>query len=504
MKRSANFLQNLTIEHLWAITVMVGIIAFLNTHPIRPHDFWWHLAIGRDIVTSGAIPTVDTYSFTRPGMPYLSYHQFWLMEAVLYLVYRAGGPILSILVQTLMIAPAYFLLIWIGWRLTRNWRAAAFGALFAAALGFGNWNVRPQAISYLFGVLILWSIVEYRLSHRKAWLAVIPVVMAFWVNSHGSFPIGLALVGIWGADEGWKILTGRILHKQWAWNRLAAPVVGMLLALAGCLINPRGIGFVGYFSMMAGNTVVQNYIMEWMPPNFDSLEGIIFFAAFLGSAVLMAVSPRRPDFFQIITFLIFAVLGLKYIRGIIWFGLVIAPVVSVHLAALLEAAGVQPPPRPTAATRRLNLIFVSMLSLLAFLSLPWFKQFWPVVPEKRGLIAVETPLAAADFMLDNDLPGQVFHDMAFGSYLMWAAQPDYPVFVDSRIELYPLNIWDDYLIISSGVFDWEARLDQYQINTLMLEPVKQIGLIEQAARSPNWIEVYRDNQAVIFRRVSQP
>ncbi|MBN1261812.1 MAG: hypothetical protein JXB35_14135, partial [Anaerolineae bacterium] len=70
---SVKALRHLSIEHLWPLAVLVGIFVFVNTHPIRPHDFWWHAAVGREIVTTGQIPQIDTYSFTAPGAPYLSY-----------------------------------------------------------------------------------------------------------------------------------------------------------------------------------------------------------------------------------------------------------------------------------------------------------------------------------------------------------------------------------------------------------------------------------------------
>jgi hypothetical protein len=500
MNQGRSFFSRLKIEHLWAITVMVGIFMFLNTHPIRPHDFWWHMAIGRDTLESGRIPLVDTYSFTRPGAPYLSYYQFWLMEVVLYLIYRAGGPVLTILFQTAMILPAYLLLLWICQRLAQNWRASALGIVFAFALGFGNWNVRPQAVSYLFGVLVLWSVTEFRLTRRLAWLGLLPVVMAAWVNSHGSFPIGLAMVGIWFADEIWNLLVKRARNGVWDFATTLPAFLGIVLAFAGCLLNPRGFGFVRYLSMMAENSIVQNFILEWMPPTFDSLEGLIFFAMFLGSAVLLAVSPRRPTFYQILTFIIFAVLGLKYIRGIVWYGIALAPVAAEHVAVVLIHLGIQPESQNTPQTRRINRLFFGVLALLAVLSLPWFKPFWPVVPDKAGLITAETPIAATQFMLDQSLPGRVFHDMAFGSYLMWAAQPQFKVFVDSRVELYPPALWDDYFTIGNALYNWEEKLSFYGVNTLMLEPVNQARLVESAAASPAWDLVYQDSAAVIFTR----
>jgi hypothetical protein len=287
---------------------------------------------------------------------------------------------------------------------------------------------------------------------------------------------------------------------SWRLKPLLPAYISLVLAVAGCLVNPRGFGFVGYLSMMAGNSIVQNFILEWMPPTFNSLEGFIFFTMFLGSAVLLALSPKRPDLYQILTFLIFGILGLKYIRGIIWYGIVMSPVIAVHLAAVLDEVGVPSTTVSTPRTRRINQLFVVVLALLAFLSLPWFKSFWPVIPEKAGLVAAETPIQATQFMLDNDLPVNVFHDMAFGSYLMWAAQPEYKVFVDSRVELYPPNIWDDYLTIGNALYDWEDRLDAYNINTLMLGMDNQSRLIDAAESSQNWKLVYEDHAAYIFTR----
>jgi hypothetical protein len=501
MKRTKQFLSKITIEHLWALTVVIGIFAFVNTHPIRPHDFWWHLAVGRDIVTNRQIPEVDIYSYTRLGQPYPSYNIFWLMEVFLFLVFRAGGPILTILTQTFLVTSAYVVILWISFRNSHSWRTAAFGVLYAAALGFGNWNVRPQAITYLLGALIFLGITEYRHSRKKGWLALFPIVMVVWANSHGSFPIGLALIGCWIADEAWNILLKRIRKHTWELKPILPSFFALLLSAMACLVNPLGLGIITYLGGMAGNTTVQNNILEWMPPTLNSLEGAIFYIDLLLLAVLLAESPKRASFFEVITFLMFGTLGIKYIRGIVWFGLVMGPVVAVHLSALFGQLGWgNSPTQQTASVRRLNAIFLVALLFLGFISLPWFKQFFPFVPAKRGLISAETPIQATQYILDHQLSPQIFHDMAFGSYLIWAAQPTYKVFVDSRIELFPVAIWDDYWAISSAQSNWSALLDKYQVNTLMLEPVKQAALIEAVKSAPGWELVYEDPAAVVFER----
>ena len=212
----------------------------------RPHDFWWHLAVGRDIVANQQIPEVDSYSYTRLGEPYPSYNIFWLMEVFLFVVYRAGGPILTILTQSFLITTAYIVILWISYRKSHSWRTAAFGVLFAAAMGFGNWNVRPQAITYLLGALIFLGITEYRLTKKKLWLALFPAVMIVWVNSHGSFPIGLALIGCWIADEAWNILIYRFQKHAWDLKPIFPSVFAFVISALACLVNPFGLGIIAY------------------------------------------------------------------------------------------------------------------------------------------------------------------------------------------------------------------------------------------------------------------
>lgn len=501
MESINRFLSKITVQHIWALTVMVGIFAFVNTHPIRPHDFWWHLAIGRDILSTHSIPQVDTYSYTRFGQPYPSYNMFWLMEVLLFVVYRAGGPILIILMQSFLITTAYFVILLIDYRLSHSWRTAAFGVLFAAAMGFGNWNVRPQSVTYLLGALVFLSITEFRRTKKWLWLAILPVVMILWVNSHGSFPIGLALIGCWLAEEVWIISIAGVKNRTWNLKRLIPCAATLMIVGLACLVNPRGCGIFDYLGRMASNPTVQNNTIEWMPTTLNSLDGVLFFIGLMLLAVLLAVSSKRPSIFVVVSFLMFGFLGIKYTRGIVWFGLILAPAVSVHLKTLFSELGWgRNSTEPVASVRRLNLIFFVMLTLIAFFSLPWFKHLYPFLPAKRGIISVETPIKATQYLLNNHLSPQVFHDMAFGSYLIWAAQPEYKVFVDSRIELYPEEIWDDYWEISTAQSVWQDLLDKYRVNTLMLEPVKQVSLIEKAKTSPNWILVYEDSSAVIFER----
>jgi len=505
---SGSGLRRISIEHLWVLAVLVGIFAFVNTHPIRPHDFWWHMAIGRQIVDSGEIPGVDAYSYTMAGQPYPSYRMYWLADVGLYAVYRMGGAALTILIQSLIVTLAYAVILLLCWRLSRSWRVAAFGAVFAAALGLNNWNIRPQIVTYLLGALFLWAIYEYRIRPRKRWFFVFPAAMMVWVNSHGSFPIGLVLLGLWLVDEVFRVLRARLsgpgLSGSDARERpgsVWAPVIALSITILAALVNPRGIGVFSYLITMTANPVVQNLVPEWAPPSFNTPGGTVFFIGFLLTALILALSPRRPGLFQVLCFLSFALLALKTTRGIIWYGLVLAPVLSDHVSALSSQVRLsRRAPGSSRGSPAINLAFAGLLLLMAFISLPWFKDVLHFPESKAGLIHVETPVQATEFLLAERPPAPVFHAMSFGSYLIWAAQPEYKVFVDSRIELYTPEIWHDYLLVSHAQCAWEKRLEHYGVRTLMLSPSEQPALVDTVEASPDWRPLYEDPHAVIYVR----
>jgi hypothetical protein len=496
---------SLRIEHLWALIVLVGIFVFVNTHPIRPYDFWWHITVGREIMTSGQIPTTDVYSYTAAGQPYPSYQMFWLMDIILYEVYKLGGPALIVFLQSLMVTSAYTILFIISLRVTKNWRIAAMGTLFAAALGLNDWNVRPQSITFLLASLILLAIYGYQRKPQWGWLAVFPACLLVWANSHGTFVIGLVLIAIWWGQELWTALLEHIRNKSPIISKtILIPGVVFVTSCLACLINPRGLGIISYVRTLTSNSAVQNLVTEWAPPSFTTLMGAIFFVGLIISGILLVVSPRRPSFYQVVAYLGFAILSLRTSRGIVWFGLVMAPIVAERLTVLVnhyKKAVVQS--RDQGGSRIINTVFIAVILLMGLITLPWFKSTLPLPTAKAGLISAETPLQATEVLLDQSPPRRLFNAMSFGSYLIWAAYPEYRVFADSRIELFPEKIWLDYFSISNADGNWEERLADYGVNTLMLSQTEQQPLIKAVVSSDNWDLIYSDQVATVYTRRKQ-
>lgn len=509
---------------LWAAVVLLFVFVLVNTQTILPHDFWWHLKAGQIIAETGRIPATDAFSFTVRGAAYDNYAAFWLAESALYLMHRWGGPALVIFGHGLAVTAAYALLLVICRRAGGSWPVAALAVLYAAALGFPNWNVRPQGFAYPLAALLLWALDAgtARPAGRKLLLA--PLVMLLWANTHGSWTLGAVVLLAWYADQLWRafccnaaIADDEAEHPErsrggppGAVEGAQRPSPGTTLrqglivasSLAAVLVNPRGVGIVRYVVAMARDPVSQTYGREWVAPTFDQTLGAIFLVGLLLTAALLAVSPRRSSLYQAAVFVAFAALALQMIRGIAWFGFAMAPVVAQHLAATLPGRLFGPRPagasRPRGLRAALHGGLLAAILLAAALSTPWLKGLLPLPAHRQGFVSPDTPVAAVDFLLREQLPRRVFNEQGFGSYLIWAASPPYQVFLDPRLELYTIPIVEDYLGISAAAAGWQEKLDAYGVRTLLLGSEHQPELVRAARASPDWQQIYTDATAVIF------
>jgi hypothetical protein len=195
------------------------------------------------------------------------------------------------------------------------------------------------------------------------------------------------------------------------------------------------------------------------------------------------------------------VLAVWGIRNIIWFGFVAAPIMAASMRKWAE--GWRRARSERTGRRSINRIFAALVAVLALLSLPWLRPYVRMPHGPRGYLSPNTPVEAVDFLCDLPEPGRVFHTEVYGSYMIWAC-PDVPVFVDTRFELYPEEQWMDFLALLQARYDWQAILDGYGIDTLLLPRERLERLVEAATAAPEWERVYEDDQALIFERAEGP
>jgi hypothetical protein len=114
-----------------------------------------------------------------------------------------------------------------------------------------------------------------------------------------------------------------------------------------------------------------------------------------------------------------------------------------------------------------------------------------------GVVKSVEPVAATDWILANHPPRQVFNNYSFGGWLAWKAYPDYPVFIDGRVEVYGDQVFGDYLSVEGLSDNWARVLDRYNVRTLVITPGDRLALV---LPQQGWKLVHADGTARVYVR----
>ena len=498
-----------TTDRTYVIIALCLIAALSLLLPIQPEDFWWNMALGRATWQAGRIPSVDTFSYTQPGEPI--FVQGWLPQILFYLLYSVGGAVLIALIQAVVLAGTYGLLLLLCVKRGARPALAAIVLLaIAVPLSASNWNVRPQSYVLVLFVLMLMALhrwqrlneASFSAAFWKGRLWALPLLMLLWVNMHGSFVLGGGLIALTFMAESMR----RVL-KQWRpdWMQrdalagshasLAALFVAGVLAAAVIPLNPTGFGIIRFTLTCARDPDRRVNSVEWRPPVVTEADGPYFFAAVVGVIVVLVLARRRPSLIDLFQMAAFFWLGLQGVRYIVWFALVLVPI-------LADILGRPPGPQEerTAPDRfPVHLVLVALAAGLVIAFLPLLKPLW--LPGRNGnLLSVDTPVAAVHALDDlSPRPRRLFHSSSAGSYLMWAA-PEQGIFIDSRLQdFYKPKLVADYCTLTAGERVREL-VAEYRIDGMLLSREQHGRLIEVMMSLADWSEAYADATHLIFVR----
>jgi len=474
-----NFSASRSYDLLWLSLALLCILPIAFYLSITPHDYWYFVRIGKDIWQTGVIPTVDTLSYTYAGRPII--YQPWLAAVIFWLAYFLGGATLTFLLRGLCIAFSYAL-IWILMRAAGTGTKVA--TLLMVLLGFSsstNWSMRPQMFAYPLFVMTLWALWHYQ-DGRPKYIWILPLVTLLWANLHGSFLLAFVLMG------------STLLFSTGDRKQLA---IWSFLSILTTLINPHGIFVWQYVSDMFNSQSIQLYAAEWRPPVNAGWQMNIFFDWLLLFIPLAAVSPRRLSLLEWSWFLFFGWLALSGLRYVIWFMFIMAILSGALLGELLRSF--KRPHTIRTASPAFNYILSALIFLLPLMMLPGIREsWWQEAPPPYH--EATTPINATKWLAAHpDLPGPLFAEYTFSSYLIFAL-PSRRIWIDNRFHLYLPAHWENYQAISSAKPGWDDLLDKDKVNLLMLSLHSQPALADVVEESEQWCEQYRDKDAIIFSR----
>ncbi|MBA3943970.1 MAG: hypothetical protein H0X37_05340 [Herpetosiphonaceae bacterium] len=492
----------LRIDHLYMVLALVTFGVFTSLVPLPPLDFWWHLRVGQLIAQTGSVPRTNLFAWSLPATSPFVYGA-WLGEWLFYIIYRGGGLQLVVFTRTLLALASFGIVGLIAQRRSGSWRLASLAVGLAEAMTLNNLPVRTQNWSWLIFALFLLILTQYA---RGAWgrrsLWALPPLMIIWANTHGAFILGLVLVALFTTGETLRTLSrgaGRL-----PWQKVAQlPLIGVITALA-TLITPQGTGIFRYVAKLVTDPSIQQLVSEWQSPTPHGLANQTFFISILLLLVALATARQRPTPTDLLLVCAFTWLAWTGMRNVVWYGMVVMPVLAQALSV----------PQPVTAMSRRQRSASAVNSLLCGLMLlpliwvqPWFVRNVPLgrgynaqvlPPPSPPLMSTQTPAPDVMQYLHQHPGSKLFNEMGYGSYLIWAL-PETAVFIDPRIELYPLAQWEDYLHISKGEHAVEL-LSKYGANRVLLSRAGQPNLSQALGVAADWKREYQNNASELWQK----
>jgi len=176
-----------------------------------------------------------------------------------------------------------------------------------------------------------------------------------------------------------------------------------------------------------------------------------------------------------------------------WWGIGAVPTVAIAAAAAARRSRAAPGSRE-ASPRNVSTVAVAVLAVTLAAGLA------VALPAERRLMDAPAGISDAVRSIAASHSGlRVFDAERWGSWLELKV-PDASYFADSRIELIPVSAWHDYVAVSEAQPGWEAILDRWQVDALVLSNADQPTLVTAVEGSAGWRVVHRDADGVVAVR----
>jgi hypothetical protein len=526
---------------LVASVVMAAVIGV--TERFVNEDLYLAFAAGREVFR-GNIVLHDHWSFTAEGRVWVN--QAWLSHLILFLSYDLFGAAGPIMVKVILLTACLWLVFlrcsFLGVSPKLSLAGICVGTLAAAPF----LGIRPENFGVFF-FLLFCSLLTVNSVPAIARRFGVPLLLVLWSDSHGSFMLGLGLLGVKaGLVTLRSAYFGQIRHpnahsasaREWwilAAVSLAAVAVGTPFGIANLLMPFQQVG----------SPLATSFSADWLPllsfyPTEQGLLGPGSVYLFLALLVLFLVGgmlatierirrnsslgapvPLGSDWLmELLIGLVTVMLAFKFRRLVLFSALSLVPITAFFFQSWFNRRSFALEAPHPSNRRDESWKFATAAALLTAMSFfCWRAAIVPFLPGNP--LRPERPLAQelmsfdsfsphlVEFMKKNNVDGRVLSGWGISSYLMYHV-PSIKLFMDCRDQsLYPERVIRDFFTIL-GIVPPHGRtpdelLDEYKVSTVVLttDPI-DFDLAVRLMQSKKWISLYADFNSVVLVRSDSP
>ena len=454
-----------------AAAVVFIVVMFSGANLLNDPDTYWHLATGEWILANG-FPHSDPFSSTYAGEPWIA--KEWLSQIIYALVYRLGGWTAIAVLAAASFAVSFAVL---ARALQRNLALIPVVVCLSVAfvLAAPHALARPHLLA--MPVMIAWvaGLVHSLDRNRAPPFALLPL-MVLWANLHGSFLLGVLLVGAAGLEAVASAERPRRVRAFIAWG-----LFGLATLAAACL-TPYGPG-----TALAALDVLRlgdllSVVIEFRPPDFSQPSALeVVLLASVGFAAWFGVKLPAVRILVLLGLIHLSLSGVRYAEtlGLLAPLYLAAPLTRQFTRLRIDDVAGQP-----------HILSGVMATVLVIASTIAFANSRPS-PD------LEITPAAAVEALRSSYAGPILNDYQFGGYLIFEGIAP---FVDGRAELYgsPFLLGFRQAVTLANPPALEELLASHRIGATLLSPTTPA--VAWLDRDPDWKRLYADDIAVVHMR----
>jgi hypothetical protein len=469
-----------------ALPVLIGALIALFSFLLVPRsvsdpDIWWHLKDAQLQLASHSFLRHDVFSFTAANAAWMNHE--WLSELPYLLGWKAFGAVGVYSVTVLTVTALMLGIFMLAWRDSGTPKASVVAMLPAMLLSSVSFGPR----TLLFGWLVLIAELAVLQSFRRdaadrnqLWL--LPPMFALWVNTHGSWMIGLVLFGLFAVTGLFQFQSGGLYSERWSALQRATIYKVAAASVVALFCNPYGWRLVLYpFNMAFHQKLNIASVEEWRSVDFHVFRGKLFLVV-IATLILFRILQRTRWSLQDAAFAFVALYsGLTYSRFLFLAAILLTPLLARDLAEWM--------PYDRSRSRSLfNAAALAVVVFLAFSHPPTRKQL-----ETQPLY----PVAATEWLSQHPPQGPTFNEYLWGGYMEFHA-PAIKTFIDSRMDIFEYNgTLRDYLD-TIHLTNSLALLDKYHIQNVYIATKSPLAYL--LFHTAGWKPVYQDDVAVLFTR----
>ncbi|MCL5410166.1 MAG: hypothetical protein M1607_04910 [Patescibacteria group bacterium] len=445
---------------VWVLAIIfVFAVFWTESFYYLDPDFGWHLKMGQLIINSG-VPQTDPFSYTMPSFPFIDHE--WFSDVVIYKIYQLAGRSGLATIYSLIALTSLLILI------PEKKKLLSLGVfLLGAAVLLSFVGIRPQVQSWL-----LWSL-ELLILFKQVRFAKIkfalPFLFLIWVNLHGSFAIGLILLGV-------ALLVRLIQHKL-----VISDLIVFILSTLATSFNPYGLRIWVEIWRSFSDASLHWSIAEWTPTLIHFYPAIIFFIA--SSTALLVYNLKKIPLLNLCLYSVLLVAGLSSIRHIPLWLVIAIPNLLLSIQLLFDQIG-----KDSTSLSRLNYV----INLFVFnIVQQCLTQSKIMVNQIPNFSEQAYPQQAVIYLTNHPTSNQLFAPYQWGGYLIWQL-PQQKDFIDGRMPSWRWNApvgesnyaFKDYQEMTTNKQALLDNIKKYHIQTV-LWPVPQktqTNLIDQLTK----------------------